>query len=191
MPTTTTEKLYLWSMAPNLYNLVSISLCIMHRLCQNQRVQPVTMLASGPNCCRRSSFRLPSKHDSRLHLHFHSTGDTVDRPRTGRTRVTTARTDRFMTLTHLRRRFKMAPSTAREQDISRQTVIDRLRKVRNPIRQRRPYVGQIINHRNRNVRVQWARRHLRWRRAQWATVIFSDESRFKGSSRWKIVFTLD
>lgn len=151
----------------------------MPRLRQNQRVQAATMLAAGQTAAAVArAFGCHRNTISRLQQRFHATGDVVDRPRTGRPRVTTARTDRFMTLTHLRRRFKTASSTAREYGISSQTVINRLRKNCNPIRPRRPYVGQIINNRNRNARVLWGRRHLRWRRAQWATVLFSDESRF-------------
>lgn len=150
----------------------------MPRLQQNQRIQAVTMLASGQSVAAVArAFGCHRNTISNLQRRFQTTGDIVDRPRSGRPKVTTARTDRFITLTHLRRRFKTAASTAREHGISSQTVLNRLRKVRNPIRPRRPYIGQIINNRNRNARMQWARRHSRWRRAQWANVLFSDQSR--------------
>lgn len=109
---------------------------------------------------------------------FQMTGDIVNRPCTGKAIVTTTSTARFITLTHLRRRFKTASSTARECGISGQTFLNRLRKVCSPIRSRGSYGGLIINHRNRNARMQSCRRHLRWRRAQCARFLFTDQSRF-------------
>ena len=72
----------------------------------------------------------------------------------------------------------MAKSTGIQFGISSQTVLNRLRKIADPIRARRPYVGHIIRPRNHNLRLLWARRHLRWTRAQWARVLFTDECRF-------------
>ena len=40
------------------------------------------------------------------------------------------------------------------------------------------YVGQVLTARHRAARLQWAQRHFRWGRQQWARVLFSDESRF-------------
>ena len=50
----------------------------------------------------------------RLRQRFQQTGGVADRPRPGRPRVTNPRTDRFITLTHLRRRFQTATSSARQ-----------------------------------------------------------------------------
>ena len=72
----------------------------------------------------------------------------------------------------------MAKSTGIQFGISRQTVLNHLRKNADPIRARRPYVGHIIRPRSRNLWLLWAQRHLRWTRAQWARVLFTDESRF-------------
>ena len=68
-------------------------------------------------------------------------------------------------------------SSARQYGISKQTVL-RLRQVRQPIRPRRPYVGQVLTARHRAARLQWTQRHFRWVQQQWARVLFSDESRF-------------
>ena len=106
------------------------------------------------------------------------TGGVADRRRPGRPRVTNPRTDRFITLTHLRHRFHTATSYARQYGISKQTVLRRLRQARQPIRPRRPYVGQALTARHRAARLQWAQWHFRWGRQQWARVLFSDESRF-------------
>ena len=78
-------------------------------------------------------------------------------------------------LTHLRRRFQTATSSARQYGISKQTVLRRLRQARKPIRPRR----QVLTARHRAARLQWAPRHFRWGRQQWARALFSDESRFK------------
>ena len=114
----------------------------------------------------------------RLRQRFHQTGGVADRRRPGRPRVTNLRTDRFITLTHLRRGFQTATSSARQYGISKQTVLRRLGQARQPIRPRRPYVGQVLTARHRAARLQWAQRHFLWRRHQWARVLFSDESRF-------------
>ena len=102
----------------------------------------------------------------------------ADRRRRGRPRVTNPRTDRFTKLTNLRRRFRTATSFARQYGISKQTVLRRLRQARQPIRPRRPYVVQVLTARHQAARLQWAQRHFRSGRQQWARVLFSDESRF-------------
>ena len=112
-------------------------------------------------------------------MHFQQTGGVADRRKPDRARVTNPRTDRFNTLTHFRRRFQTATSSARQYGISKQTVLGRLRQARQPIRPRRPYVGQVLTARHRAARLQWGQRHFRLGRQQWARVLFSDESRFK------------
>ena len=151
----------------------------MPKLNQNQRIQALTMLARGDNdsnVCR--AFDCHRNTIIRLRQRFQRTGGVADRRRAGRPRVTNPRTDRFITLTHLRRRFQTATSSARQYDISKQTALHRLRQARQPIRPRRPYVGQVLTARHRAARLQWVQRHFRWGRQQWARVLFSDESRF-------------
>ena len=58
-------------------------------------------------------------------------------------------------------------------------MLHRLRQARQLIRPRRPYVGQMLTARHRAAQLQWAQRHFRLGRQQWARVLFSDESRFK------------
>ena len=150
----------------------------MPRLNQNQRIQALTMPARGDNVSNVSrAFGCHRNTIIRLRQRFQQTGVVADR-RPGRQRVTNPRTDRFITLTHLRRRFQTATSSARQYGISKQTVLRRLRQARQPIRPRRPYVGQVLTARHRAARLQWAQRHFRWGRQQWARVLFSDESRF-------------
>ena len=151
----------------------------MYRLNQNQRIQALTMLARGDNVFNVSrAFGCHRNTIIRLHQRFQQTGGVADRFRPGRPRVTNPRTARFITLTHLRRRFQTATSSARQYGISKQTVLRRLRQARQPIRPRRPYVGQVLTARHRAARLQWTQRHFRWGRQQWARVLFSDESRF-------------
>ena len=107
----------------------------------------------------------------RLRQHFQQTGGVADRRRP---RVTNPRTDRFITLTHLRCRFQTATSSARQYGISKQTVLPRLWQARQPIRPRRPYVGQVLTARHRAARLQWEQRHFRWGRRQWARILFSE-----------------
>lgn len=151
----------------------------MPRLNQDQRNQAIGMLNAGQTvtavsrafgCTRRTILRLADR--------FRQTGSVRDRPRSGRPRVTTAREDRYMTLTHLRQRHLPATVTARRYRITAQTVRNRLRARNRPIRAYRPYYGQILTRAHRAARVNWCRRHLRFTRADWNNVLFTDESRF-------------
>ena len=83
----------------------------MPRLNQNQRIQSLTMLAPGDNVSNVSrAFGCHRNTTIRLRQRFQRTGWVADRRRPGRPRVTNPRTDRFITLTHLRRRFQRARS---------------------------------------------------------------------------------
>ena len=135
----------------------------MPRLNQNKRIQALTMPDRGDNVsnvcrafgCRRNTI-------IRLHKRFQKKGVVADRRRPSKPRVTDPRTDRFITLTHLRRCFQTATSSARQYDIGKQTVLRRLRQTRQPIRPRRPYVGLVPTTRHRAARLQWSQRHFRW-----------------------------
>ena len=151
----------------------------MPRLNQNQRIQAFTMFASGDNVSNVSrAFGCHRNTIIRLRQRFQQTGGVADCHRPGRPRVTNPRTDRFITLTYLRRRFQTATSSARQYGISKQTVLRRLRQDRQLIRPRRHCVGQVLTASHRAARLQWAQRHFRWGRPQWARVLSSDESRF-------------
>ena len=154
----------------------------MPRLNQNQRIQALTMLARCDNVSNVTrAFGCHRNRIIRLCQRFQQTGGVADRRRPGRPRVTNPRTVRFITLTHLRRRFQTATSSARQYGISKQTVLRRFRQAIQPILPRRPYVGQVLTARHRAARLQLAQRHFRWERQQWARVLFSDESRFNPS----------
>ena len=117
----------------------------MPRLNQNQRIQALTMLARGDNVSNVSrAFGCHKITIIRLRQRFQQTGGVADRRRTGRPRVTNPQTDRYITLTHLRRPFQTATSSAVQYGFSKQTVLRRLRQAGQPIRPRRPYVGQVL-----------------------------------------------
>ena len=129
----------------------------MPRLNQNQRIQALTMLARGDNVSNVSrAFGCHRNMIIRLRQRFPQTGGVANRRRPVRPRVTNPRTDRFITLTHLRRRFQTATSSARQYGISKQTVLRRLRQGRQSIRPRRLYVGQVLTARHRAARLQLA-----------------------------------
>ena len=111
----------------------------MPRLNQNQRIQALTMLARGDNVSNvRRAFGCHRNTIIRLRQRFQQTGGVADRRRPGRLRVTNSRTDRFITLTHLRRRFQTATSSGRQCCISKRTVVRRLRHAGNPFGQGSP-----------------------------------------------------
>lgn len=151
----------------------------MPRLAENQRNQAVGMLRAGTSvndvalhfgCSRQTIHNLTTR--------YATTGSVTDRPRSGRPRATSRRDDHVITLTHLRNRFTPATVTSRRFRVTAQTIRNRLRQDRVPIRARRPYTGQILTARHRAARLAWARHHRHWTRAQWRNVIFTDESRF-------------
>ena len=151
----------------------------MPRLNQNRRIQALTMLARGDNVSNVSrAFGCHRNTIIRLRQRFQQTGGVADHRKSGRPRVTNPQTDRFIKLTHLRRRFETATCSARQYGISKQTLLRHLRQARQPIRPWKPYVGQVLTARHRAARLQWAQRHFRLGRQQWARVLFSDESRF-------------
>uniref|UniRef100_A0AAZ3PE60 Transposase Tc1-like domain-containing protein n=1 Tax=Oncorhynchus tshawytscha TaxID=74940 RepID=A0AAZ3PE60_ONCTS len=70
----------------------------------------------------------------RLRQRYRETGWTADRPRSGRPRVITPAQDRYIRISHLRDRYRIATTTARvtpgthNPSISAQTVPNRLRE---------------------------------------------------------------
>ena len=92
----------------------------MPRMNQNQRIQALTTVARGDNVSNViRAFGCHSNTIIRLRQRFQQTGGVADRRRPGRPRVTNPRTDRFITLTHLRRRFQTATSSAGQYGISK------------------------------------------------------------------------
>ena len=119
---------------------------------------------------------------SRLRTRLAQTNSTLDRRRSGLPRSTSQAQDRFLRTSALRSRSVSAEQLRErlsriETRVSVQTVrIDftALDKAR------RPYVGVPLSQRHRQARLAWTRQHRRWTNQQWATVLFTDESRFAG-----------
>ena len=114
----------------------------MPRPTQNKRIQALTMLARGDNVSNVSrAFGCHRNIIIRFRQRFLQTGRVADRRRPGRPRVTNPRTDRFITLMHLRRRFQTATSSARQYGISKKTVLRR-----NPFGQGGPMWDKCLQH---------------------------------------------
>ena len=136
----------------------------MPRLSNDERNQAVTMLLRG--CTQQevaTAFGVHQATVQRLQSRLRMFGNTNDRPRSGRPRVTTGRQDRHIRLTHLRNRMQTAVQTAattagiHNQRISDQTVRNRLRE--SGIRAYRPLVGNPLTDCRRRARRVWLRRH--------------------------------
>ena len=133
----------------------------MPRLPQNLRERAVGMLQAGMRTVQIArQLGTTSRTIRRLRETFNATGVTNDRPRSGRSRVTTRGEDRYILTSHLRDRYMPAVATSRNTPgthnnrISAQTVINRLRE--RGIRARRTYKGHVLTQRHRCQRLQWA-----------------------------------
>ena len=157
----------------------------MPRLINDERNRAVTMFLQGATQQEvATALGIQQATVHRLQGRLVQFGNTNDRPRSVRPRVTTARQDRLMRLTHLRNRTRTAVETAitmpgtYNHRISAQTVRSRLREF--GIRAYRPNVGNPLTPRRRLARMQWLRRNdpRIWRRQCWQAVLFTNESRF-------------
>ena len=153
----------------------------MPRLNEAQRNQAVGMIRAGVSQNEVSRrFGVHRNTISTLWRRYQQSGNTRDRRRSGRPRVTSLRQDTYIRVTHLRNRLQTAALTARSipglRNISPRTVRNRLRE-RN-IRYQRPTIRPVLQRRHRVARLAWCRAHLRFTRRDWARILFSDESRF-------------
>ena len=130
----------------------------------------------------------------RLRQGYRETGRTADCPRSGRPRVTTPAQDWYIRTSHLRDRYRIAPTTARitpgthNPSISAQTVRNRLREA-GP-RACRPVVRQVLTRPHRQQRRLWTQTHRRCTRQDWQKVLFTDESQFcltRGDGRIRVL----
>ncbi|GFY11574.1 transposable element Tcb2 transposase [Trichonephila clavipes] len=106
----------------------------------------------------------------------------VQKTCSGRPRATTPAEDRFLALSARRRRTTTVPQLVADhfqasgRRISATTVGNRLHNA--GLYARRPVVCVPLNGRQRRNRLCWAREHVSWTQQQWASVLFTDESRF-------------
>ena len=114
----------------------------------------------------------------RIRQSYREPGQTADRPRSGRPRVTTPAQDRYIRTSHPRDRYRMATTTARvtpgthNPSFSAQTVRNRLREA--GLRACKPVVRQILTRHHQQQRRLWAQTHRRWTRRDWQKVLFTD-----------------
>lgn len=100
----------------------------------------------------------------------------------GRVRSTTQQDDRFLLISARRHRFVTATTlrndlrNATVVNISKQTIRNRLREA--GLRSRRACIRIPLTQRHRRDRLDWARGHVNWTVNDWASVLFTDESRF-------------
>ncbi|GFX63520.1 HTH_Tnp_Tc3_2 domain-containing protein [Trichonephila clavipes] len=118
----------------------------------------------------------------RLWDQYQSEDSVSRRPVPGRPRGTTPAEDRFLALSARRRRTTTVPQLVADhfqasgRRISATTVRNRLHNA--GLYARRPVVCVPLNGRQRRNRLCWAREHVSWTQQQWASVLFTDESRF-------------
>ncbi|GFS50332.1 transposable element Tcb2 transposase [Trichonephila clavipes] len=118
----------------------------------------------------------------RLWDQYQSEDSVSRRPVPGRPRATTPAEDRFLALSARRRRTTTVPQLVADhfqasgRRISATTVRNRLHNA--GLYARRPVVCAPLNGRQRRNRLCWAREHVSWTQQQWASVMFTDESRF-------------
>lgn len=119
---------------------------------------------------------------SRALARYREIGSCERRPVPGRPRCTTRGDERFVTLQALRRRHLTARqlqsdlSRARNTVVSTQTVRRILR--RDGIRARVALTAPHLTRAHRVARLRFAREHVNWGIGDWASVLFTDESRF-------------
>lgn len=110
------------------------------------------------------------------------TGTPVQRPRSGRPRISTARQDRWLVMQCRRNRWQTSTHLRQQwrgvlrRPVSTRTV--RRRLCRAGYWARRPWrcPGLTLNH--RRERRRWARAHRNWALGHWRHAVFADESRF-------------
>ncbi|GFW42830.1 transposable element Tcb2 transposase [Trichonephila clavipes] len=119
---------------------------------------------------------------SRIWNRFLETGSAGRKPGEGRRRATMPNEDRYLVLMAPRHRNMNATllqqhlRSATGTTVSTQTVQNRLHGV--GLYARRPMVCVRLTSRHRRDRREWATEHVNWRKNEWSSVLFSDESRF-------------
>jgi hypothetical protein len=113
----------------------------------------------------------------KLCLKFETTKEVVDRPRSGRARLSTARDDRNLIRLSLADRRKTAKQLLTDWRTTCSVRTVRRRLVNGGLRARISRKKPLLNLIQRQKRVAWAKAHVNWTREQWNRVLWSDESK--------------
>ncbi|KAL1506201.1 hypothetical protein ABEB36_005603 [Hypothenemus hampei] len=114
---------------------------------------------------------------------FRETGSQISRPKTGRNRITTARQDRILIRESIKDRKKTsselaaALSTKTGHPMSARTARRRLVEagLKGCKAKKKPWLSK----KNKQIRLEWARRHQHLTEDDWKNVVLSDESNFQ------------
>ncbi|GBM64168.1 Transposable element Tcb2 transposase [Araneus ventricosus] len=123
---------------------------------------------------------------------FQDTGSIERKPGKGRPRATKAIEDRYLSIIARRNRGATASQLSRDlyassgTRVSRMTVCKRLHET--GLFARRPAVCVPLTSTNMRVRLAWCREHRDWSMDQWATVLFTDKSRFSLNTDSRLTF---
>ena len=151
------------------------------QLSNTVRWQIIGMQEAGMSL-RQIAHRVGHHHSivSRIVNKHRLTNDVMDRPRSGRSRITSRREDNA--LGRLVRRNPFANSTVLKRQwlphrlLSARTVRNRLKSV--GYRSRRPVKRCLLTQAHKAFRLQWCQTRRQWNLASWRKVHWSDESRF-------------
>lgn len=169
--------------AIGLIDIGTVKMSHHQRLGDGMRWRIVGRLEAGQSqsqICRE--FNLTPSVVCNLWKQFQDTGSVERKPGQGRPRATTAREDRQLSLLARRNRGATASQLSRDlyaatgKRVSRVTVSKRLNE--RGLFARKPAVCIPLTSTNRRARFAWCRQHRDWSMEQWATVLFTDESRF-------------
>lgn len=107
---------------------------------------------------------------------FKETTGNEDRPRCGRPRVTTAREDKFITITSKRKRTLTAPDIREEINGLRRKPLSvatvRRRLLNAGLKGRVAAKKPLLREANKEKRLKWAHEHVNWTASQWSKVLF-------------------
>ncbi|GBM77396.1 hypothetical protein AVEN_213857-1 [Araneus ventricosus] len=130
----------------------------------------------------RREFHLTPSVVCNLWKQFQDAGSIERKPGQGPSRATTATEDRYLSIIARRNRCATVSQLSRDlyaatgTRVTKVTVSKRLHET--GLFARRSAVCVPLTSTNRRVRLAWCREHRDWSMDQWATVLFTDESRF-------------
>lgn len=108
---------------------------------------------------------------------FENTGKVVDKKRSGRPKISSARQDRMLVRLCLTDRRKSLPELRQEWTVRASKYTVRRRLITFGLKARIPRRKPLVNVQQRQRRLNWAKEHLNWSHEQWKKVLWSDESR--------------